>query len=174
MIIDIKKLNKQGYSTNQICNDFDTRKQELILLPTEKCNFRCSYCYEDFRVGKMKPWLVDSIKTFISNRVKSIDYLSLGWFGGEPLIAKKICLDIIKHSFKECEKNNVFLKGSFTTNGYFLTKPLVEELSKYNHASFQVTLDGYGEDHDVTRVSVNGKGTFDTVWSNILSAEFES
>ncbi len=25
----------------------------LILMPTEQCNFRCTYCYEDFAIGKM-------------------------------------------------------------------------------------------------------------------------
>jgi len=26
---------------------------ELILYPTEQCNFRCTYCYEDFLIGRM-------------------------------------------------------------------------------------------------------------------------
>ncbi|PPU93786.1 hypothetical protein XalbCFBP2523_04890 [Xanthomonas albilineans] len=34
----------------------------LILLPTEKCNFRCTYCYEDFATGRMQPKVVEGIK----------------------------------------------------------------------------------------------------------------
>ncbi|PJJ00771.1 hypothetical protein BX264_1060 [Streptomyces sp. 2333.5] len=31
------------------------RTLHLIILPTEQCNFRCTYCYEDFSVGRMGP-----------------------------------------------------------------------------------------------------------------------
>ena len=34
---------------------------ELIIMPTEKCNFRCSYCYEDYKKGKMKRPVIDGI-----------------------------------------------------------------------------------------------------------------
>ena len=27
----------------------------LILMPTEACNFRCTYCYEDFKLKRMAP-----------------------------------------------------------------------------------------------------------------------
>jgi len=50
-----------------------------------------------------------------------------------------------------------------------LSTELVEELSKYNHARFQITLDGYGEDHNMTRVLANGRGSFRVVWNNIVN-----
>lgn len=28
------------------------RNLRLIIMPTEQCNFRCRYCYEDFKLGK--------------------------------------------------------------------------------------------------------------------------
>jgi hypothetical protein len=42
-----------GFTRRQIAEAISPRIQELILLPTEKCNFRCTYCYEDFDLGKM-------------------------------------------------------------------------------------------------------------------------
>ena len=42
-----------GFTRCQIAAAISPRIQELILLPTEKCNFRCTYCYEDFELGKM-------------------------------------------------------------------------------------------------------------------------
>jgi len=172
--ISVNRLIENGYSKSELADSFNSKKQELILLPTEKCNFRCSYCYEDFKIGSMPTWLVNSIKEFISNRVKNIDFLSLSWFGGEPLLAKKKCLEIIKHSYLECENTNTEIAGSFTTNGYLLTQDLVEELAKYNHASFQITLDGYGENHNMTRKLANGRGSFKTVWGNIVNLKKSS
>ena len=169
MDINLQQLLANGYSEAQIGSHFSNHSQELILLPTEKCNFRCSYCYEDFKIGKMPPWLVESIKCFIAKRCQSIKQLNLSWFGGEPLLARKICLDIIQYADKLCTKHQVNLYGSFTTNGYLLDNALVAVLSQYNHANFQVTLDGYGENHNTTRVLANGRGTFAQVWSNILS-----
>jgi hypothetical protein len=59
-----KTLEEDGVnSSHELPNGFDARQiaayitqkfQELILLPTEKCNFRCTYCYEDFELGRMK------------------------------------------------------------------------------------------------------------------------
>ncbi|OBS07518.1 hypothetical protein BAX55_02700 [Acinetobacter baumannii] len=77
---------------------------ELILYPTEQCNFRCSYCYENFEIGRMLPEVVESVKNLIDNRLDVVDHLHLSWFGGEPLIAKDILLDIANYAFNESQK----------------------------------------------------------------------
>jgi uncharacterized protein len=169
MIVNLDKLRSNGYSDLTIKHAFDNKIQELILLPTEKCNFRCTYCYEDFELPQMPRWLIDSIKLFISNRVKNIKLLNLSWFGGEPLLAKKVIYKITEHAFAECEKNQTNFTGGFTTNGYLLDLDTVSRLSKLNHASFQITLDGFADKHDTTRKLANGRGTFDRVWGNLLA-----
>ena len=58
---------------------------ELILLASEDCNFRCQYCYEDFTRGTMKPEIRESVKKLVLKRLPSLRYLSVSWFGGEPL-----------------------------------------------------------------------------------------
>ena len=44
------------------------KKLDLIIMPTEQCNFRCTYCYEDFKIGKMPRWVVNGIKALIDAR----------------------------------------------------------------------------------------------------------
>ncbi|ENU93601.1 hypothetical protein F971_00859 [Acinetobacter vivianii] len=142
---------------------------ELILYPTEQCNFRCSYCYEDFEVGKMLPEVVDNVKKFINNRLDVVDHLHLSWFGGEPLIAQDILLDIANHAFQESKKRNKKLTGSFTTNAYHLTVELAKQFHEINHNKYQISLDGYQEQHDKTRKLASGKGTFNKIWTNLIN-----
>ncbi|HEY0232414.1 MAG TPA: radical SAM protein, partial [Dokdonella sp.] len=70
------------------------------VLPTEKCNFRCTYCYEDFKIGRMQAPVVRGLKRLISNRAPSLRRLSLSWFGGEPLLAKPVVLEVGTHAYK--------------------------------------------------------------------------
>jgi uncharacterized protein len=64
------------------------------LLPTEDCNFRCTYCYEDFAIGRMSRATIEAVKKLIESRVPKLRALTIGWFGGEPLIAKDIVMEI--------------------------------------------------------------------------------
>src|ERR1041384_6711550 len=97
----------------------DHKTQELIILPTEKCNFRCTYCYEDFSIGKMKLETRESIKKFIKKRAPLLDKLNISWFGGEPLLAKDIVLDISSYAHKcSQEYDELEFNAGMTTNGY--------------------------------------------------------
>lgn len=64
---------------------FRTNALELILMPSEDCNFRCNYCYEDFVRGTMRPDVRLGIRNLVEKRLKYLDRLSVSWFGGEPL-----------------------------------------------------------------------------------------
>ena len=59
----------------------------LILMPTEACNFRCTYCYEDFRYKRMDDSVVTGVKRFLDLRASHLSQLEISWFGGEPLLA---------------------------------------------------------------------------------------
>ena len=39
----------------QLAAALSDRYLHLILFPTEQCNFRCTYCYEDFEAKQMDP-----------------------------------------------------------------------------------------------------------------------
>ncbi|MDH5822262.1 radical SAM protein [Luteimonas sp. RD2P54] len=145
------------------------RRLELIILPTEKCNFRCTYCYEDFANGRIAGKLVSGIKKLLDARVGTVHHITISWFGGEPLLAKDVILDVGSYAHDLCGSRGVSLLGAMTTNAYTLDRDLLSSLCAIRHSSYQITLDGDAEWHDKTRLLANRNGTFDRIWSNLLS-----
>ena len=139
----------------------------LIILPTEKCNFRCTYCYEDFEIGKMKPELIDSVKKLIDARIQDLDTLEISWFGGEPLLAKEIIYDLMNHAQKIKKVFGKTLKSNMTTNAYLLDSESFKELVDRGVNVFQITLDGPSIDHNKSRILANGGDTFSKVVRNL-------
>lgn len=93
--------------------------------------------------------------------------LSISWFGGEPLLASSIVLDVGRHAFNLCEQHGVKFGAGLTTNGYLLAPELFNELISIGHNDYQITLDGDEEWHDKTRVLANRRPTFQRIWSNL-------
>ena len=145
------------------------RSLELYINPTEHCNFRCKYCYEDFAKGRMPASVIESVKRFLTKRTAGRQRLHLNWFGGEPLIATDIVLDLSRHAKAVCESNGTTLTGSVTTNGWNLTAGALAQLVDAGLAFYQITLDGDRESHDQMRVRADGKGTFETIWKNLTA-----
>ena len=147
----------------------DPRLLELIILPTEQCNFRCTYCYENFAIGRMQRPIIDGLLRLIAKRASDLETLHISWFGGEPLLATDIIYEVssfAQHSL--FDRGRRFL-GSITTNGYLLTPSITEKLLEVGIRSFQVTLDGPERTHDASRVLVNGRGTFARIWENLIA-----
>ncbi len=142
---------------------------ELYVNSTEQCNFRCKYCYEDFAKGRMTQTVVESVKRFLVKRMAGRKRLYLNWFGGEPLIASDIVLDISRYAKALCESSDIALTGSVTTNGWNLGPALMSELVSAGLLFYQITLDGDRESHNSMRVRADGKGTFDEIWNNLLA-----
>lgn len=158
-----------GFTARQIAASISPKFLELIILPTEKCNFRCTFCYEDFEIGAMSEGTILGIENLISRRVPTLEKLRLSWFGGEPLVAKKIVLRIASHAKLVCEQHNVNFDGGLTTNAYLLTSDLAALLISLKQNFFQITLDGWKAAHDDRRKRADGLGTFDQIWENLLS-----
>lgn len=164
---EIIGANVADNTRRAIISSLDPRRMELIIYPTEQCNFRCTYCYEDFLLGKMPADVISGINNLISARVSTIRHLEMGWFGGEPLAAKDVIYEICAHAQRECAKHDVHLSGHVTTNGYFLDTDTVATLGGYGQASYQISLDGFGADHDATRKLMSGGPTFQRIWANL-------
>lgn len=163
----VVKLGSGRFSHNQIASTLSKKIQQLIILPTEKCNFRCTYCYEDFAIGRMKEPVLQGIERLMERRIPELTELSISWFGGEPLAARDVVLRLSSYAKKLCDEHGVALRGGLTTNAYVLNFQLFEELLSYDQRFFQITLDGWETDHDAVRKLANGGGTFDRIWRNL-------
>jgi uncharacterized protein len=112
----------------EILRAVDPERLELILLPTEKCNFRCTYRYESFEIGRMQPAVVNGIKRLLDVRLPQLRQLELSWFGGEPLLAPQVVVEISSHASLLAAKHSVSYNGNMTTNAYLLTPDLLRRL----------------------------------------------
>jgi len=151
----------------QVLNALDDSVLNLIILPTEKCNFRCTYCYEDFTIGKMSSTISNAIKKLVQSRFNDLQFLNISWFGGEPLLNKEIIYDISDFILKNKPSSLNFV-ANITTNGYLLDETTLKKLIECNINIFQISLDGDAEMHNESRKTANGKPTFDKIWENIL------
>lgn len=141
-----------------------------IIMPTERCNFRCTYCYEDFSVGRMRKEIICGIKALLEKRCTDLDYLNISWFGGEPLIAKDIVLEISEYAMTLTHKYpKLRYKGDMTTNGYLLDYNTAAALADVGVQSYQISLDGPREIHDKSRIRADGSSTYDRIWANLLA-----
>jgi uncharacterized protein len=142
----------------------------LVILPTESCNFRCVYCYEDFGCGRMEPRVVNGIKRLLTRRAPGLADLTLSWFGGEPLLARDVIEDVMGHVGGLAAANPALRVASdATTNGYHLTSGLADRLLDLGVTRYQISFDGPREVHDRRRVLRGGVGTFDRIWTNLLA-----
>ena len=141
----------------------------LVLMPTEACNFRCTYCYEDFRLARMEPAVRRGVKAFLSRRAAELHWLEVSWFGGEPLLAMEVIEDISSHVMElQRQYPQLHHTGEITTNAYSLSRSRFERLLDLGVTRYQITFDGPREWHDRKRVQAGGGGTFDRIWSNVL------
>ncbi len=91
-------FGKQHYRTDTL---------ELMLMPSEDCNFRCTYCYEDFVRGTMLPEVREGIKNLVRKRIKKLNRLHIAWFGGEPLYGREAVEDLAPFFREIAEEHEV-------------------------------------------------------------------
>ncbi|MFI6819155.1 radical SAM protein [Nonomuraea sp. NPDC050328] len=171
--MDAQDATASGYSDNLIAELGASVRNDalhLILLPTEKCNFRCTYCYEDFSIGRMSASTIQGVNRLIDRRLDGLRFLNISWFGGEPLLARSVVEEISAHIHDALAgRPDVEYMGDMTTNGYLLDAPAVARLSSLGIRRYQISLDGPQPIHDQTRVQAGGAGSFHQVWGNLLA-----
>lgn len=142
---------------------------ELILLASEDCNFRCQYCYEDFTRGTMQPTVRTGVKRLVDRRLGGLKRLAVHWFGGEPLYGMEAIEELAPFFLAVARERSLRYRTNMTTNGYLLTSDVADKLLSWQINSFQITLDGGPEDHNRSRPTREGHGTFEQIFANLES-----
>ncbi|MDO3676224.1 radical SAM/SPASM domain-containing protein [Paenibacillus ehimensis] len=145
----------------------EATSMHLVIMPTEACNFRCTYCYQSFPRGAMARGTIDGLKAYVRHAAAGLDHLAVSWFGGEPLLVPDTIAELSDSFLESCAKNGVRYSADMSTNGYFLTKERLMELVDRNVRRFMVTLDGTGAVHDRRRGLRGGGGTFESIIGNL-------
>lgn len=136
----------------------------IAIVPNIDCNFNCKYCFEEISPKYMSESTIVNIETYVKNRIKKklINYLGVSWYGGEPLLSKKI-IERLSSTFSEVEKYH----STIFTNGYAFDDHFIKNLDKYGVDLVHITLDGPSEIHNKYRYLKNGSGTYEKIKENI-------
>ncbi len=146
----------------------------VLIITTYDCNFRCKYCYE----GEIKtPKYMSEDTARLTCRwleklweERGIQKIYVTYYGGEPLLNYKVIRSISRELSSWSKKNGKDFGTGIVTNGYLLSRGIVEEMLD-NHflENIHITLDGPRDIHDKRRPLKNGKGSFDKIIENIIS-----
>lgn len=139
----------------------------LTIMPTEGCNFRCPYCYEDHLPITMRRKIMDQINLYIAEQSQHFDSIHIAWFGGEPTLCKDTILETSAYIQALQNTNHFQYHANMTTNGYLLDATLFQQFYQVGITSYQITLDGWH--HDKTRPHVSGKGTLKAILANLTA-----
>ena len=157
----LRKLNQQ-----QIDNKF----YQLILVPTLDCNYKCWYCVQSHIPSRMSDETMTRVKKHIKYmvEVEKINSLSLDWFGGEPFMYfHEVIRPLCEYSRKICNKHDLPLALTATTNAYYLDESIIPEICELGFTFFQITLDGPREMHDKVKYMDGCDSAFNRTLHNI-------
>lgn len=145
----------------------------LTITPTLLCNMNCPYCYEEKKNSTMNEETMNNLITFIDETLKKYKFKNLvvSWYGGEPLLMIDKIIELSKSISLICNNNSVKIFQLIVTNGYLLNKDNILKLKELdNLTTIQVSLDGYRDNHDLTRRLKSGERSFDKIINNIKEA----
>ena len=156
----------------QKVEEIDNQRSAFFLMinPNMTCNFKCYYCYETHvNKSRISAQTIDSIRKFISKEVKVVRSFPLSFFGGEPLLYfHKDVAPIVDWYAAECRSAGLTPIISFTTNGFLADQDFIDFFRGRNlPCSFQITFDGFGEEHDRVRFHTGHRGSYRTIVSNV-------
>lgn len=149
---------------------FDNNYQ-MIINPTQECNFKCWYCYESHSQGRMSEETMGRIKRYVERLAKEkvIKSFHLAWFGGEPLLYFDEVVYPLSMAIKEImAEHHLPFRNSITTNGFLIDKNRINKFRKIDLNFFQITIDGDAESHNKTRNN-RGEPSFAIILNNITT-----
>lgn len=174
-------LYEHGFIVDSCANEFEEIKDRffkaksnsklfyITILASENCNFRCPYCFIYERRGfNMEKWVYEAILKYIKKTIPEGAMLMIYWFGGEPTLAKDDILRFMSKVTSLTREKGIGFKSKIVTNGYLLNYLNFRDYLHSGISDFQITIGAGEKSHDRTRFLKNGKGTFRTIWNNLI------
>lgn len=138
---------------------------QLILMVSQDCNLRCSYCYGgdgEYNHKGMMTYEVAKAAVDYLMRFSTKDKLGICFFGGEPLLNFSLIKKIVAYS-KEIEATTQKrFSYTMTTNGTIMN-PEIEAFIREYDFQINISIDGDAASHNANRYYANMKGCYDDV-----------
>lgn len=141
----------------------------LIIFPTQDCNARCFYCFEQNEQHiKMSESTVQSTIKYLLNTLDPNKKVVIEWFGGEPLCATDV-IDKIVDGLISGFDGKLDFTSKIITNGSLINEEIIKKFKeKWNVKKVQLTIDGHKEEHGKRKAYIDGrKDAYDELLSNI-------
>lgn len=176
--METKKMRPAAftYTSESIKKRIGNLKQ-LVFEVTDQCNLKCKYCgYGEFyssydertnrklnfsTAKKLIDYIVDSWKE--DNLMYSPHNLSIGFYGGEPLLNVPLIKEVINYVEQECGYC-ITPEYNMTTNAMLLDRHI--DFLVDNNFSLLISLDGDEQQHGY-RVDHNNSNSFRQVYKNV-------
>lgn len=117
---------------------------------TEACNFSCRYCSQR-RSSRVLPIATarKAVESFVPAAAESLTVI---FGGGEPLLEFPLIRAVVPHARSLADRAGKTVRFSITTNGWLLTKPMMEFFREYDF-SVILSFDGTAQDYQRRRNS---------------------
>lgn len=172
IIVDASENELLTISTENKASIANKKTLYEVVQPSANCQLGCDYCGQDHKKVSISDFVIDRMVERMTLKLNKKDYenLSIGWFGGEPLMALNK-IRIITNKLKNLAKErNLGYSASIVTNGLSLKEEIFVELaSKLGVRHIEITLDGTQEFHDQRRHLKKGGESFDLILKNIIA-----
>ncbi len=171
---EIKKLQKNGLLfTDDIYEEIADKLdmpfvvKALCLHVAHDCNMRCKYCFAstgDFKGNRllMPSQIGKKSIDFVIQNSGNRRNIEIDFFGGEPLMNFDVVKEIVEYAKDEGVKHNKNFRFTITTNGLLLNEEIKQYINN-NMYNVVLSLDGRKETNDRMRVTINGKGSYDSI-----------
>lgn len=158
---------------DEFIKDINDGILKITILPTDGCNFRCTYCYQSEEIHSWNDDIMNRIEKCISNEIEQYRGLMIGWFGGEPLLQKENIIRFMNRIKKICNDKRKSLVSTITTNGYNLDLVTFNKLLNAHVISYQVCIDGLEKRHNTQRPHKTKNDSFNKIVSNLKAIKNE-
>lgn len=162
---------------NTAIGDYPTRRVEIMVNSTQKCNLRCQYCfvgagkfnYPTKYLKKLTPETAKILIEALPKRLPWATHFCIHFYGGEPLLN----IDAIEASVDAALPKGKLFSFAITTNGTISTKRALSVLKK-GHFNVILSIDGPPQIHDELRRTKKDKPTHAKVLKFLKKAKAQN
>ncbi len=139
----------------------------FIMVPTERCNLACRYCYAQSHASRDERMEFETAKRIVDLIMQyPVEYCTIEFAGGEAFLEPDLIERTVKYARECAERADKQVDFRAQSNGTLLNANLVKRMADLD-VSIGLSLDGDRAANDLTRMFTGGKGTYDAIMSAI-------